>query len=183
MNKSSVDAKTPEVGRALLSVPDFGEMYLSWSDKGLRELWLPKRWRWEEGEELSPKRKIPSEWRSVLLAYFAGKHDDLNEIPVDPVGTKFQKKVWRALRRIPYGEVRSYGSIARSIGSPQGMRAVGGANGKNPVSVVIPCHRVVQEGNGLGGYTAGLPLKRKLLKIEGVQVKNGKVLPGQLNLI
>ena len=89
------------------------------------------------------------------------------DVPVDPDGTEFMKKVWRVLRRIPYGEVLTYGEVAEAAGSPRGARAVGGAVGRNPLIIVVPCHRVVAK-DGLGGFSGegGLELKRKLLEIE-----------------
>ncbi len=170
-------------GRAIFDAEEFGPLYLAWTSKGLNELWLPGRWQWVDDPSFGPSASLPQKWQKSFKAYFAGKSSDLDDIPVDPHGTPFQRKVWRALRRIPAGQVRSYGSIARSIGSPQAMRAVGGANGANPVSIVIPCHRVVREGNELGGYSGGLKYKKKLLELEGVRVQGGRVLPGQLDLL
>jgi methylated-DNA-[protein]-cysteine S-methyltransferase len=85
---------------------------------------------------------------------------------VSPTGTPFEQRCWEALRRIPYGETRTYGQIARTVGTPNGARAVGSANHKNPIPIVIPCHRVVASGGGLGGYGGGLDLKRRLLALE-----------------
>jgi methylated-DNA-[protein]-cysteine S-methyltransferase len=82
-------------------------------------------------------------------------------------GTEFQREVWAELSRIPYGETISYGELARRVGRPRGPRAVGQANGKNPIAIIVPCHRVVA-GNGIGGYGGGLPMKRALLMLEGV---------------
>ncbi len=89
-------------------------------------------------------------------------------IPLDlSAGTDFDRAIWRALRRIPAGKVRTYGDIARAIGRPRAARAVGNACGRNPVMIVVPCHRVVAA-NGLGGFGAGLAVKRRLLELEGV---------------
>ncbi len=85
-------------------------------------------------------------------------------------GTAFQRKVWRTLQQIPYGETRSYAWVARRIGKPKAARAVGAACGANPIPVIIPCHRVVASDGSLGGFTAGLAWKRKLLRLEGVAV-------------
>ena len=87
-------------------------------------------------------------------------------VPLDPIGTEFQMRVWNALRRIPRGETRSYADIARAIGSPDAVRAVGAACGANPIALFIPCHRVVRSNGALGGYRWGLDLKRALLKRE-----------------
>jgi O-6-methylguanine DNA methyltransferase len=87
-------------------------------------------------------------------------------LPLDLKGTRFQLEVWRALLRIPYAETRSYADLAREVGSPNAARAVGSANGANPVAIIVPCHRVIASGGGLGGYSAGLDCKRKLLALE-----------------
>jgi methylated-DNA-[protein]-cysteine S-methyltransferase len=100
-----------------------------------------------------------------LTEYFEGKRTRF-ELPLDVEGTPFQKAVWNELLRIPYGETRSYGDIARAIGRPGAARAVGMANHDNPVAVVIPCHRVVGRDGSLTGYAGGLHLKAQLLSIE-----------------
>ena len=100
-----------------------------------------------------------------LSEYFAGKRKDF-ELPLDLNGTPFQLSVWRALLNIPYGETRTYGEIARSLGKPQAARAVGMANHDNPVAVVVPCHRVVGHDGSLTGYAGGLHLKQALLALE-----------------
>ncbi len=125
---------------------------------------------------------VPPKYAEPLAAYFAGEDVDPITLPIDPVGTEFQLRVWAALRTIPRGSVVSYSSIARSIDQPRAMRAVGTANGKNPISIVVPCHRVVAAGFELGGYTGGLDRKRTLLTLEGVKVNGSRVLPGQLDL-
>jgi methylated-DNA-[protein]-cysteine S-methyltransferase len=96
---------------------------------------------------------------------------------VSPAGTPFERRCWDALLEIPYGETRTYGDIARAIGTPNGARAVGSANHKNPIPIVIPCHRVVAAGGGLGGYGGGLELKRRLLALE--QAGGNRVLNGE----
>ncbi|MBI3597110.1 MAG: methylated-DNA--[protein]-cysteine S-methyltransferase [Nitrospirae bacterium] len=101
-----------------------------------------------------------------LRAYLSGKPVRFNTRFDLLEGTSFQQKVWRSLRRIPYGQTRSYRSVARSIGHPQSFRAVGGACGNNPVAVLIPCHRVIGADGNLGGFTGGLPIKRWLLQSE-----------------
>jgi methylated-DNA-[protein]-cysteine S-methyltransferase len=101
-----------------------------------------------------------------LRAYFAGELHEFR-LPLDLQGTAFQQLVWRQVATIPYGETRSYLQIATAIGSPQGVRAVGAANGANPVPIVIPCHRVIGANGNLVGYGGGLPLKKRLLELEG----------------
>lgn len=100
-----------------------------------------------------------------IRAFVAGE-GSLAKVPVDIRGTVFQQRVWQALRTIPRGETRTYRQIARQIGAPAAVRAVGSACGANPVALVVPCHRAVRTDGGLGGYAWGLPVKRKLLEIE-----------------
>ena len=94
-----------------------------------------------------------------LAAYFAGERHAF-DLPLDPDGTPFQQRVWRALLAIPYGETRTYGELARALGRPAASRAVGAANGRNPLSIVVPCHRVIAASGALTGYAGGLPAKR-----------------------
>lgn len=100
-----------------------------------------------------------------LEEYFAGRRNRF-EIPLDFRGTDFQKKVWKALLDIPYGQTRTYAEIAVSIGSPKAVRAVGAANGRNPISIVAPCHRVIGSSGGLTGFAGGLDRKETLLVLE-----------------
>jgi methylated-DNA-[protein]-cysteine S-methyltransferase len=100
-----------------------------------------------------------------LEAYFAGELTTF-DLPLAPHGTAFQQRVWSALRDIPYGETESYGALAQRIGSPGASRAVGLANGRNPIGIVVPCHRVVGADGSLTGYGGGLPRKRFLLDLE-----------------
>jgi methylated-DNA-[protein]-cysteine S-methyltransferase len=102
-----------------------------------------------------------------LKEYFAGSRKAF-DLPLNPVGTKFQMQVWDSLKSIPYGEVLTYGELAAKIKKPKSYRAVGGANGKNPIGIIIPCHRVIAAGGKLGGYTGGLEYKEYLLDLEGV---------------
>jgi methylated-DNA-[protein]-cysteine S-methyltransferase len=104
---------------------------------------------------------------SALHAYFAGDLRALDALAVDPGGTEFQRQVWAELRRIAPGRTTSYGKLATAIGRPAAMRAVGAANGANPVAVVIPCHRVIGKNGALTGYGGGLPRKAWLLRHEG----------------
>ena len=105
-----------------------------------------------------------------LNAYFKGDLREFN-LPLDPRGTPFQQTVWQELLNIPYGEIRSYTDLANRLDLPGGMRAVGSANGRNPISIIIPCHRGVAAGGGLGGYTGGLDIKQKLLDLESRQLR------------
>jgi methylated-DNA-[protein]-cysteine S-methyltransferase len=102
----------------------------------------------------------------ALTAYFAGEVEVIDSLSVDAVGTKFQQRVWHALRKIPVGETASYGEIADAIGCPGAARAVGSANASNPVGIIVPCHRVVRGDGSLGGYGFGVERKRWLLEHE-----------------
>ena len=110
--------------------------------------------------------KIIDETRRQLDAYFAGRRKAF-DLPLGAEGTAFQKKVWKALYRIPFGETRSYGDIAAQIGAPQASRAVGAANGRNPIPVIVPCHRVIGANGALTGFGGGMERKRFLLAFEG----------------
>jgi methylated-DNA-[protein]-cysteine S-methyltransferase len=105
-----------------------------------------------------------------LRAYFAGELETF-DLPLAPDGTPFQQKVWQRLCDIPYGETISYGELARRVGNPKASRAVGLANGANPIPIVIPCHRVIGSNGRLTGYGGGLPLKEKLLALERRQLR------------
>lgn len=106
---------------------------------------------------------------SSVERYFSGERVDLSGIPVRLKGTEFQLRVWRALRGIPYGETRSYSWIARAVGAPRAIRAVARAISRNPILVIIPCHRVIRADSSLGGYSSigGVKLKEELLRLEG----------------
>jgi methylated-DNA-[protein]-cysteine S-methyltransferase len=108
-----------------------------------------------------------------LRAYFNGQLRDF-DLPLEMIGTQFQKRVWHALRTIPYGETRSYSQVAAEIGSPNAVRAVGAANGKNPIPIVVPCHRVIGAGGDLVGFGGGLPWKRLLLDLESKYADRGR---------
>ena len=101
-----------------------------------------------------------------LEEYFAGKRRTFN-LPLAPEGTVFQRIVWRALETIPFGELRSYREVAEAIGKPTAVRAVGAANGRNPLPIVVPCHRVVGSDGSLTGFAGGVEIKRRLLELEG----------------
>jgi methylated-DNA-[protein]-cysteine S-methyltransferase len=109
---------------------------------------------------------ILKETATQLEEYFAGERTDF-DLTMELDGTPFQREVWAELARIPYGETISYGELARRVGRPRGPRAVGQANGRNPIAIIVPCHRVLAS-NGIGGYGGGLKVKRALLALEGV---------------
>src|SRR5690349_10494078 len=119
----------------------------------------PSRDGWEPDDDAF------SEAVDQLEAYFAGELTEF-DVDLDLVGTAFQRKVWQALLTIPYGETRSYGEIARQIGTPAAFRAVGLANGHNPIGIIVPCHRVIGSNGSLTGYGGGIDRKRALLALE-----------------
>ena len=128
---------------------------------------------WErQNAPMAPSLKASSEEARILsLAikqlerYFDGKLKQF-DLPLDPIGTPFQRKVWAELRKIPYGETRSYRDIARALQNEKAVRAVGTANGRNPLSIIVPCHRVIASNGSLAGYAGGLERKAKLLELE-----------------
>ena len=109
--------------------------------------------------------KIIDATRKQLDSYFAGKRRTF-DVPLGPRGTAFQSRVWSALTKIPYGETKSYGAIAQAIGSPKAVRAVGAANGRNPIPIIIPCHRVIGANGSLTGFGGGMAWKELLLDLE-----------------
>lgn len=113
----------------------------------------------------SPRPGVLAEAARQLKAYFAGARRDF-DLPLRPAGTAFQRATWRTLATIPYGETISYAELARRIDRPRAVRAVGAANGRNPLPIVLPCHRVIGSDGALTGYGGGLPLKRWLLDLE-----------------
>ena len=150
-------------------VSPLGPMLLTGGDNGLTGIWFDR-----EPEEAESAHPILDQTKRWLDAYFAGKKPDV-EIPVNLYGTPFQKQVWQLLMTIPYGETRTYGDIAREMALLTGKKkmsaqAVGQAVGKNPISILIPCHRVVGAGGKLTGYASGLDKKAWLLRHEGAEL-------------
>ena len=154
-----------------------GPLFLAASTKGLVRLEFEAR-----VQKLNPKtiqlqesRKVLAPYLDQLTEYFAGQRREFT-IPLDLRGTDFQLKCWRALLDIPYGETRSYRDLAQAIGHPNAFRAVGMSNNRNPIAIVVPCHRVIAADGGLCGYGGGLDIKRKLLDLECAR------LPGSASL-
>ena len=154
----------------------WGWMGLSETIKGIDAVVLPKRSRRAVLSELGlSSARLPEgrtsprlrEARTQLIAYLAGTRQSF-DLPLDlSRGTSFRQKVWRTLRRIPYGRLRSYQWVAARVGGRRYARAVGNAVGANPMPIVIPCHRIVSQDMSLGGFSGGVPTKRKLLALEG----------------
>lgn len=130
---------------------------------------------------LDPQHPILIEAERQLREYFAGERIQF-DLPLQLNGTEFQKKVWQALRDIPFGKTRSYQDLARAVGSPKASRAVGAASGKNPLSIVVPCHRVVGADGALTGFAGGLGTKAALLALEARSAKSQKQSKGALDL-
>ncbi|MFJ1301376.1 methylated-DNA--[protein]-cysteine S-methyltransferase [Pseudomonadota bacterium AL_CKDN230030165-1A_HGKHYDSX7] len=124
----------------------------------------------------NPAHPVLQQARAQLLAYFAGELRCF-DLPLDFAGTEFQQRVWQALLAIPYGQTRSYAEIARQLDAPAAVRAVGAANGRNPLSIIAPCHRVVGATGALTGFAGGLTAKTWLLRHEGLEIAAGRIRP------
>jgi methylated-DNA-[protein]-cysteine S-methyltransferase len=149
------------VGPLLLAADDSGLRHIEFVN-GRYEVRPDSSWRNDAGPFREPVRQ--------LQAYFAGELETF-DLQLAPRGTTFQLAVWHRLREIPYGETISYGELARRLGNPNASRAVGLANGSNPIPIVIPCHRVIGSNGKLTGYGGGLPIKEKLLALERRQLR------------
>ena len=108
-----------------------------------------------------------------LSEYFSGRRQDF-DLTLSPKGTAFQQSIWQELRKIPFGRTASYGEIARRVGNPKASRAVGMANSKNPIPIVVPCHRVIGKDGSLTGFGGGLEIKKQLLKLEKISLRDGQ---------
>jgi methylated-DNA-[protein]-cysteine S-methyltransferase len=153
-------------GRMLLVTDERGSVHvLDWEDRDQRTQRLLARYYRHVALALRPAGK-DSEAKRALLAYFGGKLEAIEPLRVAASGTAFQNQVWGALRQIPCGRTSSYGALARAIGRPTAVRAVGLANGSNPIAIIVPCHRVIGADASLTGYAGGLERKRWLLEHE-----------------
>ena len=141
-----------------------GRLVLECDGDVLIGVWLPHERRHGRRDDDVPP--VLKETASQLEEYFAGERTEF-DVPMELDGTPFQKEVWAELTRIGYGKTISYGELARRVGCPKGPRAVGQSNGRNPIPIIVPCHRVLAS-NGIGGYGGGLKVKRALLALEGV---------------
>jgi methylated-DNA-[protein]-cysteine S-methyltransferase len=164
----------PAAARFVVDTP-LGPLRLFFSAKGLAGVAFGPEEEADTGVQgaasAAPEDILPT-WREhaaqALQDYFAGKADAFASLLLDPQGTPFQMRVWRELQKIPWGTTISYKELAARAGSAQGFRAVGQANGCNPLPIIIPCHRVIAADGSLGGYSSGLERKRWLLRHEGV---------------
>ena len=168
-------------------------IYYTWLESPLGALWLTSDGRSLTGLYLQGQKSFPqqtNDWQKAeqldlfiqtqaqLTEYFAHQRHQF-DLPIDPQGTEFQKQVWQQLLQIPFGETLSYGALAKILGKPTASRAVGAANGQNPISIIVPCHRVVAANGALTGYAGGLERKQWLLQHEQANIANGRYASGQ----
>ena len=162
----SIDRIETPIGELLLAADDAGKLRaIDWADYESRMLRLLGLHYGKDGFELEPAYN-PYGFRDTINRYFAGDLEAVDEIPVQTAGTAFQRSVWSELRKIPAGAPISYGTLAQQIARPKAVRAVGMANGSNPIGLVVPCHRVIGVNGSLTGYGGGLERKRWLLEHE-----------------
>jgi len=161
-----------------------GEMRVAGSERGLAYLELPQAsgrglsgWlrRFADGAQVEEAYAPFRTSIAQLLEYLEGKRQ-VFDLPLDLRGTPFQARVYEAVARIPYGRTRSYAQIAEEVGQPKAVRAVGSANGANPIPLIVPCHRVIASDGRLGGYGGGLPLKAKLLAMESARAGEDRLI-------
>jgi methylated-DNA-[protein]-cysteine S-methyltransferase len=172
MNLTSKTTDSP-VGRLKLVASEKGLVAILWENDD------PKRVRFAEFVK-SETNDVLVQTERQLAEYFAGKRR-LFTVPLDLRGTLFQRNTWEALLAIPFGETRSYGELARQLGNPQAARAVGAATGKNPVSIIVPCHRVLGAAGQLTGFAGGLDAKMCLLSLEQKKPGAPQHRPGKLS--
>ena len=146
------------VGKLKLVCNEQALVAVLWENEKNGRVKLPKM-------EANPNNPLLLDAEGQLEEYFNGEREQF-DLPLDPIGTDFQKKVWNELKKISYGATLSYGEIAAKIGSPKSARAIGAANGRNPISIIVPCHRVIGISGDLTGFAGGLNYKEKLLSLE-----------------
>ena len=168
----TLDRIDAPIGAFLIATDDAGNLRAVdfWANEPALRALLKRQY----GDTPTEFGQAPAPIRRAFEDYFAGDLTALGRIDVATVGTAFQRKVWAALRTIPAGETRSYGQLAAEIGAPKAMRAVGLANGQNPIAIVIPCHRVIGADGSLTGFGGGLPRKRWLLNHEGAAFRENR---------
>lgn len=160
---------------SIISSP-LGPITIQTNSEGILGLWFDTCTTKPEilGEH-DPENPLLQECAKQLTEYFALQRQQFN-LPLAAQGTPFQQAVWHALTLVPFGETSSYQDIAIAIGKPSAVRAVGTANGKNPISIIVPCHRVIGKNGKLTGYAGGVERKQKLLELEGIQLSVDKTL-------
>ena len=164
---SKQTVKNEPVRNHLVITSPVGKLRLVASEKGLVAIDIRNNAKHVVTAKNPSAQAILLKTKKQLEQYFAGKRTSF-DVALDLVGTEFQVKAWRALCRIPFGKTISYGQQASNIKKPKAFRAVGSANGKNPIPIIVPCHRVVASDGSLGGYSLGLKMKKQLLALEGV---------------
>ena len=171
------------LAQAVIDTP-LGPLTALASDAGLMGLWFDAQQHWPGllDAPVDPAQRWLAQTRAELDEYFAGQRQRF-EMALAPQGTPFQEAVWRRLSAIACGDTTSYGRIAREVGSPQASRAVGAAVGRNPITIVVPCHRVIGENGTLTGYAGGLHRKQALLDLEGVALAPGARHQAQSSLL
>ena len=167
-----IDRMTTPIGELVIIADEKGRLRaVDWSDHEPRMLQLLARHCGKGGYSLT-RRRDPGGLSTALRAYFKGDLRAIDKLPAETLGTEFQRAVWQQLRRIPCGKTISYRDLAGRIGKPKAMRAVGLANGSNPISIVVPCHRVIGADGSLTGYGGGMHRKQWLLEHEGAIGRN-----------
>lgn len=163
-----VDHLASPIGTLIVAAGEAGHLCaVDWEEyEGRAERYLRRQVARRTAEVTFETRKNPFDLTEALERYFAGEIAIIDTLPVAPLGTAFQQSVWQCLRTIPAGETISYGVLAQRLGQPRAVRAVGLANGSNPVPIVVPCHRVIGANGSLTGYGGGLDRKRWLLEHE-----------------
>lgn len=169
-NQSTLSKTTTHMKDRLISEQVFtspvGRLLLRASPKGLSEIrFMSSKDKASSGQSPEAARHLQAAAQQ-LKEFFSGTRREF-DLDLDPSGTPFQKKVWKALSQIPYGKTWSYQDVAKKVGCPKGPRAVGMANNRNPIAIVVPCHRVIGKNGALVGYGGGLPIKEQLLRLEG----------------
>jgi AraC family transcriptional regulator of adaptative response/methylated-DNA-[protein]-cysteine methyltransferase len=168
MSKYYLTTMNTPLGELILGATEQGVCLVEFSDQ-VERVQLERRLLEKRGLGLQAGEQVYlHDLQGELKAYFAGKLRTFN-LPLDAGGSEFQRQVWAALVRIPFGETRSYNELALELGQPGGSRAVGTANGSNPLAIIVPCHRVITTSGKLGGYGGGLWRKEWLLNFEGRQ--------------
>lgn len=163
----SVDRLETPIGELQIVADDRGSLRaIDWTEHEPRMRLLLDRYYGKDRYTLR-RSNDPGGLTGAMRAYFAGNVAVIDRLAVETTGTRFQKSVWQALRTIPHGSTVTYAQLAARIGSPRAVRAAGLANGQNPISIVLPCHRVIGSNGALTGYGGGLPRKKWLLEHEG----------------
>jgi len=159
------------IAQARLDTP-LGPLTAAITERGLAGLWFDPQVHHPGALGVPERRQHPlmRDVAAVMVAYFNGTMPEPDAVPLDLHGTPFQQAVWQALLEVPAGRTSTYGAVAAHIGRPRAVRAVGVAVGRNPVSILVPCHRIVGSTGALTGYDGGLDIKRALLRLEGVAV-------------